>query len=468
MAGIVGINSQYDSDRLIDPLLVSIYSLRFRGQDNFGLKTNKMKNPYISSFSDNIVQLRNLLKAQNILSAISVTKHGICVEPKVFRKDKVEISVVIDGMALNPQEIKKSLDFYKLKEKSHVELIGATFFENYLRYKDEITAINETIKQLNGKALYSTIISLKDDDKEELIAFTDPKKINPLCYGKKDDIVMIVSENRALDINNFEFKFSDYVKNNTILLVQDGKIEEKRSDINEKPKHCCFNGVYYSSPDSIIYKIPVSKFRIECGKIAWREKPLKQDFILSAIPTSGYYFTEGIGLASGEHIRKTLVKNLYANRTYDIEDKELRKIESLLKLNPDKELIRNRNVLYGDDSIRRGGVGENLIKPKLRRAIGNGKIIFYIGSPISSYHCFKTPYDHYLGEKILLKHPKYTKDSIERKMEEFLGADIINHITLEGFKDAYKRFIDPEEMCFGCFDGKYPYSCATKEALEYI
>ena len=115
---------------------------------------------------------------------------------------------------------------------------------------DQVEQIKEALTKVEG-AYCLTILT-----DEKLIAARDPYGFRPLSIGKLNNAYVIASETCAFDI--LQAKFVREVDPCEIVIVDDevfetGEIKSERINGNVYPKkHCVFEYIYFSRPDSFI------------------------------------------------------------------------------------------------------------------------------------------------------------------------------------------------------------------------
>ena len=122
------------------------------------------------------------------------------------------------------------------------------------------------------KGAYS--ICILTDDK--LIAARDPYGIRPLALGMLNDSYMFASETTSFDINNAEYVRE--VEPGELIVIDKDVIKSKQVKSYsigeaEKYKHCIFEYIYFSRPDSTIFGEKVDKVRRKIAKNLAIEKP---------------------------------------------------------------------------------------------------------------------------------------------------------------------------------------------------
>ena len=160
--------------------------------------------------------------------------------------------------------------------------------------ESQLDQIREALRIARGA--YSLVIMTNN----ALVAARDPYGFRPLCIGRKkvEDgwSYVIVSETCALDIISAEYVRD--VKHNEIIVIDDetvktGEIKSYLID-DETPcsKHCIFEYIYFSRPDSRIFGHNVDKVRRKLGKNLAEESPVPADspddkVVVIAVPDSG-------------------------------------------------------------------------------------------------------------------------------------------------------------------------------------
>ena len=131
-------------------------------------------------------------------------------------------------------------------------------------------------------------------------------------------------------------------------------------------------------------------------------------------------------------------------RTFIEPTQELRELKVRLKLNPIKEVIEGKRVIVIDDSLVRGTTSRAIVK--LLKDAGAREVLLLISAPPTISPCF---YGVDTPSKSELIAANKDIDSIK----DFIGADYLGYLSLEGLKIATNR--ENYSYCQACFDGKY-------------
>ena len=126
------------------------------------------------------------------------------------------------------------------------------------------------------------------------------------------------------------------------------------------PRHCVFEHIYFSRPDSRLEGKVLQQVRGRMGEILWREAPVEADLVIS-VPDSGNPAAAGFARASGLPRDDGLIKNRYVARTFIQPGQELRKRGLRLKFNPLPEIVAGQRIVVVDDSIVRGNTTRQIV-----------------------------------------------------------------------------------------------------------
>ncbi len=277
----------------------------------------------------------------------------------------------------------------------------------------------------------------------ELIVYRDPHAIRPLVWGKNDDFIMFASESTALDINDIPLA-GDIGAGEALVISSDGKITKRQLIAKPQPRHCMFEYVYFSRPDSVAQGRLIYNVRKELGRRLAKTAPVHADIVV-AVPDTSRPAAEGYSQASGIPMEEGLMKNRYVGRTFIMANQALRSTAVKLKLNAVKPLLAGKRVVLIDDSIVRGTTSGPIIK--LLRDAGAKEIHLRIACPPTIAPCF-------YGVDL----PTFTELAAANKSVEeirkMIGADSLAYATIDDLVGAIG--MKKEDLCLGCVTGQYP------------
>ena len=187
---------------------------------------------------------------------------------------------------------------------------------------------------------------------------------------------------------------------------------------------------------------PVQVSREGLGRQLAREAPADADLVVP-VPDSGVTAAVGYAAESGIPFRFGLIRNHYVGRTFIEPRQSVRDFGVKLKLNPVRTLLEGKRVVLIDDSIVRGTTSRKIVR--MIRNAGAKEVHMRVSCPPTVSPCFygvDTP-----SKKELIAANK----SVE-EIREFIGADSLAYLSLEGMK---KACADGEKTtyCTACYTG---------------
>jgi amidophosphoribosyltransferase len=291
---------------------------------------------------------------------------------------------------------------------------------------------------------------------EGILGARDPYGIRPLCIGQRGDAIILASETCALDI--IEAEYVRDVQPGEIVIVDKKGLRSVQGPSKSHPAVCIFEYIYFARPDSMVFGHGVYAVRKELGLQAALENPANGADMVVPMPASGNYAALGFSQGSGLPYEYGVIRNHYVGRTFIQPSPSIRDLGVKLKLNPVREILKDKSVVVVDDSIVRGTTSR--LRTRTLREAGAREIHMRISCPPIRYPCFYGIDFSSKGELIACSH---TVDQVR----DFIGADSLAYLSLEGM---FKAMPLPEKhFCTACFTGKYPVKISdefTKTCLE--
>jgi amidophosphoribosyltransferase len=180
------------------------------------------------------------------------------------------------------------------------------------------------------------------------------------------------------------------------------------------------------------------------GEELAREFPVDADLVIP-IPDSGNSAASGYSRVSGIPVKQGIIRNHYVGRTFIHPSQLVRDLKVKIKLNPVREILEGKRLVVIDDSIVRGTTCKMRIK-SLRRS-GAKEVHMRISCPPHLHPCY---YGIDFPDPSRLLAPGKSMEEIR----EFLGADTVGYLSLEGTLRAAKGNMN--KYCTACWSGKYP------------
>lgn len=474
MCGVVGIMGSSEAAR---EAFLGLTTLQHRGQDAAGILTydtngfHRVKNLGLveSVFTrDNISSLTGAMALGH--ARYSTSGQGDLVEVQPFLLNyPFGLGMIHNGNIVNCQELSRDLAKRRrrLLTQSDTEVLLNYFAEGLARtpagregadlgFDDICEALQELYSKAQGS--YSVVALIADFG---MVAFRDPNGIRPLVWGRRQsesgrDAHMVASESVALNFNGYDI-VRDLEPGEVLYIDMRGNAHHRILQKRE-PKHCMFEWVYFSSPESVIDGIPVYGSRITLGKNlahevrrVLKERGLSADLIVPVPETSRI---AAIALAEELEIpyREVLIKNRYIKRTFILDSQDKRQKAVNLKLSPVRSEIQGKDILLVDDSIVRGTTSKKLIE--LVRNAGARRVYFVSTCPPIAHPCYYG-IDFPSGSELL------ANGRNAQEIEKELGADAVIYQTLNGLRDSISG-----NLCMACLDGKYPTDISAGERFS--
>jgi amidophosphoribosyltransferase len=320
-----------------------------------------------------------------------------------------------------------------------------------LHKKGSITErLIKTFDELRGAW---SIVMLTSD---AVLAARDPYGFRPLCIGKKGDAIVFASETCALDIIEADY-IRDVAPGEIVMANSDG-LTSVQGPKRPNSAMCVFEYIYFSRPDSNIFGHSVYKVRKGLGFQQALENPVDSADMVVPMPASGNYAALGYSHGSGLPYEYGVIRNHYVGRTFIQPSPAIRDLGVKLKLNPVREILKDKRVVVVDDSIVRGTTSKH--RTRALREAGAREIHMRISCPPIMYPCFYGIDFSSKGELIACS------SSVE-EIRRYIGADSLEYLSLEGMFKAMP--LPRKDFCAACFTGKYPVKINdefSKLALE--
>lgn len=298
-------------------------------------------------------------------------------------------------------------------------------------------AIVEALRQVEG-AFSLLILS-----EEALFAVRDPHGLRPLALGSLEGGWVLSSETCAFDLLGARYE-REIEPGEVLVLGARGSLSLfPREPVQAKP--CVFEHVYFARPDSYVFSRSVLATRREMGRRLAAVHPVEADFVVP-VPDSGVHAALGYAEASQTPFEFGLIRNHYVGRTFIEPKQSIRSFGVKVKLNPVRDLLRDKRVVLVDDSIVRGTTSRKIVQ--MVREAGAREVHLRISSPPTTHSCFygiDTP----TRDQLIASHK-----SVE-EIRAFIGADTLAYLSLGDLETSVK---DPGGcgFCYACFTGAYP------------
>ena len=186
---------------------------------------------------------------------------------------------------------------------------------------------------------------------EGIYAARDKLGRTPLILGKKVGSYAVTMETCAFP--NLGYEIIKYLGPSEIILLSQKGVEQKAAP-RDRMQICAFLWVYYGYPASNYEDINVEVVRYKCGSYLSKNDDVEIDLV-AGIPDSGT--GHGLGYANEAKIpfSRPFVKYTPTwPRSFMPQLQSIRDEVAKMKLIPIKELIKDKRLLFCEDSIVRG------------------------------------------------------------------------------------------------------------------
>jgi len=173
----------------------------------------------------------------------------------------------------------------------------------------------------------------------------------PVVIGKKDGAYAASSESCAF--SNLGYEIDRFLGPGEIVFLNEDGCEQRKKP-GDAMQVCSFLWVYYGYPASIYEGINVESVRYRCGCALAKHDDVSVDFA-AGIPDSGIGHAIGYANEKGIPYMRPFVKYTPTwPRSFMPQNQARRNLVAKMKLIPVKELIRDKKILFCEDSIVRG------------------------------------------------------------------------------------------------------------------
>ncbi len=466
--GVVGI---YGTENASLNTYYGLHALQHRGQEACGIVTQALNDRGHSVFNihkgEGLVsevfadpKIFNSLPGMkaighNRYSTTGSSKSVKNIQPFVVNYRLGNLAVAHNGNLTNAKELREELvnEGAIFQTTSDTEVILHLIARSKLN--DQVEQIREALQRLEG-AYCLTILT---DDK--MIAARDPYGFRPLSIAKLNNAFVVASETCAFDLLSAEFRRE--VEPGELIVFDEevyesNKIKSYRIKSEHYPKkHCIFEYIYFSRPDSFIFGHNVDKMRRRLGKILAKKYPVVdkdgEKVIVISVPDSSN--TTALGYQSqlekqgvNSKLEIGLIRSHYIGRTFIQPGQERRELGVRFKFNTVKGVLEGRTVVMVDDSIVRGTTSKQLVN--LIKEANPKEIHIRISSSPIKYPCFYGM-DFPSREELIANQMHGNIEEIRK----YLGVDSLEYMTIDEMLEAVSE-ADSENFCTACFSGEYP------------
>ena len=442
-----GVCGVYGADKAAANVLVGLSALQHRGQEGCGVATVEESGRMAVRKGLGLVSHvfpRDSYRDHGGRYAIGHVRYGTSgggeldnVQPFLFHQEAGEFAIVHNGNIVNTEELKIELERMGtlFRSSSDSEILGH-LIHTMSSLKEGVTShsIQRALNPIDGA--FSFIILTRD----RMFACRDKYGFRPLSIGRLGDGYAVASETCAL--HAMEATVLRDIQPGELVEIGPEGITSTFFAHEHRNTMCAMEYIYFARPDSDIEGVNVHAYRVESGKILFRESPVEADMVFG-VPDSGLSGAIGFSRASGLPLEMGLIKNFYTGRTFIQPNQSLRMTGVRMKLTPVPSVVKGKRVVVIDDSIVRGTTSQQIVR--MLRDAGAAEIHLRITSAPLRHPCF---YGVDISTEAELISSRMSVEQVCR----FIGADSLAFLSEDGMLEAGRR----TELCMACFNDRYP------------
>ena len=211
--------------------------------------------------------------------------------------------------------------------------------------KNFVEGIENVYREVKGSC---SIVILTE---EGIIVARDSWGRTPLVIGKKDTGYAVTSETSSFP--NLDYETVKFLGPGEIVKIKADSCVQLRKP-NKRCQVCSFLWVYYGFPTSDYEGRNTEEFRNKCGFAMGKEDDTEVD-CACGIPDSGTGMAIGYAAGHGVPFKRAISKYTPTwPRSFTPMNQDTRELVAKMKLIQNKSILKDKRVLFCDDSIVRG------------------------------------------------------------------------------------------------------------------
>lgn len=305
--------------------------------------------------------------------------------------------------------------------------------------------------------------------KDGIYAARDKMGRTPVILGRKDGARCASFE--SFSYLNLGYELDRELGPGEIVLMDVNEVQVLRKPAKQM-KICAFLWTYYGYPTSSYENVNVEEMRYRCGEILAENDDYKGIDYIAGIPDSGVPHAIGYANRSGIPFARPFIKYTPTwPRSFMPANQSMRNLVARMKLIPVDALIRDKSLLFIDDSIVRGtqmgetvdflyksGAKEVHIRSACPPIMFGCKYLNFSRSTSEMELITRRVIAELEGERALEHLDEYCDDKTERyqkmvkKISEKLNFTTLRYQTLDGMLESIGLPCD--QVCTYCWSGK--------------
>lgn len=358
----------------------------------------------------------------------------------VLRHDQ-QIALVHNGNLTNDRPLRERLQesgaIFRSQSDTEIFLhlvARALASEMPLKFREAFTAIEGAYAMLaiSTEAMYAAV---------------DPYGFRPLVIAEYKGGWLFASETCALDLFRLVGKQVDPGK---FIEITKAGIRFTTFEEQEQTRHCSFEHIYFSRPDSKVFGKSVYDIRVALGRQLARKLTLtpedRENAIAIAVPDSSNIEALAFAKQLGIPFEFGIIRNHYSGRTFITPKQKQRELGVRMKFNVVSSVVSGRDVYLIDDSIVRGTTAEKVVR--LLREAGAKTIHMCVASPPVVHTC-------HWGIDTHSRDQLAAADATIEEIRIKIGVESLTYLTPVELQVELKDQTG-KRYCTTCFTGKLP------------
>lgn len=439
--GVFGVYGHPDAARLT---YFGLYALQHRGQESCGivtgdgcrLKPHRGLGLVPEVFNQELLEkLPGHLAIGHVRYSTTGSTLLINAQPFVVQHGGHMLAIGHNGTLTNARQIRRRLEDSGSIFQSTMDTEVIVHLMAKHRHQGLVESLAAALAEVKGS--YSLVLATADT----VMAARDPRGFRPLSLGALNGSWVAASETCAFDLIQADY-FRE-VEPGEIVVMDKAGLHSVKPFPPEPPRHCIFEFIYFARPDSRVFGKSVYKVRKRLGACLAREHPVEGDLVMP-FPDSGTYAALGFAGVMDMPFEMGVIRNHYVGRTFIQPSQTMRDFSVRVKLNPVKEILKDKRVVVVEDSIIRGTTTRSRVK-SLREA-GAREVIMLVSCPPHRFPC-------YYGIDFSSKGELIASSQNVNQIRDYLGLDYLGYLSVEAMVEATE--LDPRNFCLSCFTGDY-------------
>lgn len=342
-------------------------------EDGFRRSIHNLESAYFrSKFEDELDKFAGGTSGIGIIS--DTDPQPIVINSHLGKFAIVTVARIVNLKEIEADLLEKKMHFAESSsgDTNQTELVALLITQG----KDFVDGIENVYRTVKGSC---SMLLLTEDG---IIAARDRLGRTPVVLGKKEGAYAVTSE--TCSFPNLDFEIERDLGPGEVVRIWADRVEQLRKP-EERMQICSFLWVYYGFPNSSYEGRNVEEVRFRSGYEMGSRDTSEADCICG-IPDSGV--GQALGYAEGKGIpyHRTVTKYTPTwPRSFTPAKQEMRSLVARMKLIPNKAMLKDKRVIFCDDSIVRG----TQLKDNVRILYDYGakEVHMRIGCPPLIYGC---------------------------------------------------------------------------------